>query len=128
MEDTLMKQNRISVGQLVFGLVLIWFGTATFLDSIDLFEIGEYWRYWPLVLILIGATSELDALIARKSGGGFVLMAVGTWFLARMEMFGLAREAAFPLAMVIVGAGLTLHALLDRPVAVAPKEENEHDQ
>ncbi len=110
-----MKERRVSTGQLVFGLALIALGLASFLDSIDLVEIGRVGRYWPLILILIGVTSEIDALQSRKGGGGYFLIAIGVWFLAGRELFGLSYRTAFPLAVVVVGAGLTLHALFDLP-------------
>lgn len=114
-EEMAMNERRIPAGPLVFGMALVALGGASFLDSIDLFEIGRYWRFWPMILILIGIATETEALQQRRSGGGYVLIAVGVWMLASQGLFGLTYRTAFPLALVVVGAGLTVHALTDLP-------------
>lgn len=117
------RNDRFPAGRLLFGLGLLGLGGAALLDRIDLVEFGTLWEYWPLILVGVGLVNEIDALVARRGDGGFVLMAVGAWFTARQELFGIDRGMAFPLAAIIVGAGLAIHALIDRPVTEAKETD-----
>lgn len=119
--------GRFPTGRLVLGLVLLSIGAGILLDRIDVIEIHDLWEYWPVVLIVVGLVGEVDALVARRGDGGFVAIAVGAFFAARMELFGLERGMAFPLAAIIVGAGLAIHALVDRSDAPAKKEESDYE-
>jgi hypothetical protein len=112
------------MGRLAAGIALLLLGVVGFTDAIDLWEPREVLRYWPLALILVGAASEADALRQRRSGGGFVLIAVGVWMLAATQhLFGLRFGSAMPLGIVIVGLGLVLHAIVDVP----RKKENDRE-
>jgi len=121
-----MEQTHLSAHKLVIGLVLLAFGVLAFVDSTDLWSPGQWWRLWPLALIAIGLSSEFDAFRARRSGGGAFLVAVGVWFLvSSRRFFDLDRDIAFPLAIVVVGLFMTLHAVIDRPASL--KKENNHE-
>jgi len=106
-------EPRLSMGKLAVGLGLLVIGILGFTDAIDIWEPGELWHYWPLVLIFIGVANEIDALQRRRGSGGFVLIAIGTWMLiGNHEYFGLDHGSAIPVAIAIVGLGLITHALL----------------
>ena len=73
----------------------------------------EIWRYWPVFLIVLGVSNEIDALRTRRGDGGYILIAVGVWMLAgSQEFLGLDYRSAFPLGVVVAGLGVILHALL----------------
>ena len=111
-------------GKLVWGLALLTVGILGFLDAIDLYEVRGLWRYWPVLLIVLGVGSEADALAHRRSGGGYMLIAVGVWLLAGTHHFlGLTHRSAFPLGVAVAGLGVIVHALIDAPQQ--PKKENE---
>lgn len=106
-------ESRISAGKLVFGIALLVIGVLTFFDAIDLWEWREIWRYWPVILIVLGVSNEVDAIRTRRGGGGYILIAVGVWMLAgSQEFLGLDYRSAFPLGVVVAGIGVILHALL----------------
>lgn len=108
--------DRIPVGQLAWGVVLLVIGVLAFTDAMDVWDVGEIWRLWPLALIAIGFAGEFDALRLRKSDGSFILIAIGVWQLAATQRFlGLRYGSAMPLGIAIVGLGLILHALIDVP-------------
>ena len=116
MEDT---PQKFSSQKLVFGIVLIAIGALAFVDAVDLWNPRVLWRLWPLVLILLGLASEVDALRERRSDGGSILIGIGVWFLAAThDIFGLTHRTAFPLAVVVVGLFTTLHAIVDKPEPV----------
>ena len=104
---------RLSAGKLVFGIVLFAVGVLAFFDAIDLLEVRELWRWWPLILIVLGVSNEIDALRTRRGDGGYWLIAVGVWMLAATQEFlDLDYVTAFPLGIAVVGLGIILHALL----------------
>jgi hypothetical protein len=118
----------MNAGKLMTGLVLLTIGILGFLDAIDVLDTNNLWRYWPVILIVIGAANELEALRARKSDGSFILIAVGVWLLAGTQrLFGLSFGHAMPLGIVVVGLAVLLHAIVDRPQTITRKE-NVHDQ
>lgn len=112
---------QVPIDKLVIGLVLVAVGLTGFLQAIDLIHIRAVWRLWPVILIVIGIGSEAEAIRNRKSSGGWVLLAIGTWFLVgNFHLFGLSHGQAMPVAVVVAGAVIAMHALIDRPEA--PKE------
>jgi len=110
---TTTTTTPVSAGRLVFGIVLVAVGVLAFVDAIDVWEPREIWRYWPVALIIIGLSNEIDALRTRRGDGGYVLVAIGVWMLAATQEFlGLTYTTAFPLGIAVVGLGMILHALV----------------
>jgi hypothetical protein len=126
MEKTEMTTDaRFPVSKLIFGLILIGVGTLAFLDAIDLWNPRVLWRLWPLGVIILGLSSEAEALMARRDSGGSMLIGFGVWMLAGMHhLFGLTYRTAFPLGFAVVGLFMVLHALIDAPEANKKKENN----
>jgi hypothetical protein len=117
----------MNAGKLTLGLVLITIGILASLDSLDIWEAGRIWEYWPLILIALGASHELDAIRRRRRDGGYVLLAVGVWMLfGTQHFFGMSVRSAFPIGIVVFGLGVLLHAVIDRP-AITNNTENTHD-
>ncbi len=122
-DTTTNSDARIPMGKLALGVVLLVVGVLSFTDYMDLVDLREIWRFWPVLLIFIGISSEVDSLRQRKTGGGHILAAIGVWMLvANHRFFGLNHRTAFPLAIAVVGLGVILHALVDAPVSA--KKEN----
>ena len=122
------NHQRIPVGKLALGLVLLAVGVATFLEAVDLWDSGPLWSYWPLILIAIGGANEVDAIRRRRSDGSYVLLGIGIWmFAGAFRVFGLSYGQAFPIALIVAGLGVVLHAIIDVPPPAVTKE-NEHER
>jgi len=120
------ERHRLPIGKLVVGLILLAVGVATFLEATDLWDSGSLWNYWPLILIAIGLANEIDAIRQRRRDGSYILIAVGVWlFVGSFEIFGLGYGEALPLAVVIIGLGIMLHAIIGRPET---QKENSHER
>ena len=114
--------NKIPLGKLAFGIVLLLVGILGFTDYLDVLDVRDIVRFWPALLIFIGVSSEIDALRQRQSGGGYIVAAIGVWLLfATQHFFGLTHRTAMPLGIAVAGLGVILHALVDLP-APANKE------
>lgn len=121
-----MDNNKIPLGKLAFGIVLLLVGILGFTNYLDVLDVRDIVRFWPALLIFIGVSSEIDALRERKSGGGYIIAAIGVWLLfATQHYFGLTHRSAMPLGIAVAGLGVILHALVDEPVA--GKKENGND-
>lgn len=117
---------EISIEKLIIGVALVAVGIASFLGAIDVLDFTNIWRLWPLAFIVIGLASEAEALRKRRSDGGWILIAFGVWMLAATRgILGLTYGSALPLAVVVAGVFLVLHAVFDLPVA--EEKENEND-
>jgi predicted membrane protein len=115
--DTLRITPRLIVGFFILALGALWT-----LDNLDLIESEPFTRWWPLVLILIGAVQLLNPR-ARKIWP-FVLILVGVLFLLdefRYVDFDLGD--LFPLLIAVVGAKLIWDAVRRRP-AVPPSTDD----
>jgi uncharacterized membrane protein HdeD (DUF308 family) len=118
--------RKLPAGKLAWGIVLLAIGTLIFFDTIDLFESRPFWHYWPLFMIFLGAAGELDALRARKSDGSFIMLGIGIWMLAgSLELFGLTYRTAFPLAVIVGGLGVIVHAIIDVPEHAQKMEKDQ---
>jgi uncharacterized membrane protein HdeD (DUF308 family) len=108
--------SRVPVDKLLIGVALIGFGILAFLGSIDVVIITDVGRLWPIFLIIIGVGNEIEAIRRRRAGGSWVLLAVGTWLLiGNLHIFGLNHSQALPVAAIVAGAMIALHAVIDRP-------------
>jgi Domain of unknown function (DUF5668) len=130
MDDTQTKTDgRFPVHKLILGLVLLIVGSLAFIDAVDLWNPRNVWRWWPLVVIVVGLSSEIDALIARRDDSGSLLVGFGVWMLAGMQhIFGLGFRTGLPLGIAVVGLFMALHALVDRPnPQQQQKKETSHE-
>jgi hypothetical membrane protein len=117
MDNITTTDGRIPMGKLALGIALLLVGVLSFTNYMELYDLREIWRFWPVLLIFIGVSSEFDSLRQRKTGGGHILVAIGVWMLvANHRFFGLNHRTAFPLAIAVVGLGVILHALVDAPL------------
>ncbi len=128
MDNTSINERpRFPVGKLVLGIVLLGAGVATLLDNVDAWEIGMLWRFWPLILIALGLANAYEALRRRQGDGSYFLLGIGIWMLVgSFNVFGLSYGSAFPLAIIVVGFGTVLHAIIDVPVPA--NKENGHER
>ncbi len=118
-------QPGIPIKKLVFGVCLVAVGVAAFLGSIDVWNVRHIGRFWPLILIAIGLSGEIEAIQRRKGDGSYILLAIGCWMLVgTFGLFGLTHSSAMPVGIVVAGAALVLHALIDRPVNQQEEKDN----
>ena len=98
--------------QLIFGLFVMALGIVLGLDSLDLADAGYVIRFWPLGLMLLGATIASRAE-SHSRFWGFFWMFVGGWLLLRN--LGIVRvgfwQLLWPSVLVWIGGNLILKTL-----------------
>jgi hypothetical protein len=94
--------------RLVLGLAILALGALLALESLDVFHLHIRWSdYWPVILIVLGI-SRLLRPWRRHRTGGFIMLFLGCWFLARnLTDYDLDRFF-FPFLLLVVGGSLVL--------------------
>src|ERR1700738_4939796 len=97
-------RGRSLTPSLVFSILLITIGTLFFLDNIGVLRIWQVWRFWPLALIVSGASK----LYQREgpSGsiwGSFLILCGGLWLAHNLNFIYVNFWTISPLAPILVG-------------------------
>jgi hypothetical protein len=124
--EEITPKPAIPFDKIVFGLVLVVIGVATFGAGIDLWDFRQLVRLWPLALIVIGLAGEVESLRKRKGDGSSFLLGAGVWMLfGTLHLFDLSIRTALPLGVIVVGLSTVIHALVDLPEAKEKDNESE---
>lgn len=112
--------------QLLWGLLLIGFGAAVFLDSLDIFEADELWHYSPLVLVVLGVNEMIGYPTARDFTSGLWNVFIGIWLFAIFEgMYGLTFSNGWPFLIIVWGVTMILKPFIQRRFASNTESGNE---
>jgi len=90
--------------RLLPGLVLVAIGTIILLDHMGILSIDHVWKFWPVILIVVGAMRFLES---HNRVFGVLLMAMGGLFL--LGTLGYVRLSAadfWPIVLIAIGLGL----------------------
>jgi predicted membrane protein len=104
-----MAEDRRSIitPRLVVGISIASLGVLFTLNNLGVVEARQYVRFWPAVLLLIGALKFAQARSASAHVAGAVWMTVGGWFL--LDNLGLIRYRVWDLwPLILVGIGVYL--------------------
>lgn len=108
--------------QVVWGLLLIAVGTLVLLDRLDYLDLGAYWHYWPLLLVVVGINQTIGYPSPREFGNGLWTVFIGLWLFACFEhIFGLSFRNSWPLFILAWGLKLVFQPL------VLKHMENKHE-
>lgn len=115
--------------QMMWGLLLIGLGGAFLLDQFGLVDIDELWRYWPLILVVLGINKMIGYPSAAEFTAGLWLTFIGVWLFANFEhMFGLTFNNSWPYLLIAWGVTLVLKPFIRERFAVnAPAVEPRHE-
>ena len=114
----------------VIGAALIGYGMLFLAERVGVLPAwAEDFRWWPLIVIVIGVSKLIQPRGAESLGSAVTLTFLGLWFLVvANDWFGLTWRNSWPLALIAAGAGMIVRSLAghwipDKPVPVW-KEEN----
>jgi len=100
-----------SIGTAIFGLGILLFGVLLTLDNLDIIEVGDYWRFWPVLLIGLGLSHLFNRGECRKIGWGlFWIFAGGIFLLDNLGYIGFNVWDLWPVALVFAGGNLLWNA------------------
>jgi len=101
--------------RLVVGLFIMTAGIILVLDNLGLVDSGVFFRFWPVVLIVIG-TLKLLAHEGQQKGGLF-LVVLGTCLLG-FTLGYLNWARLWAVLFIVIGGNIVMRAL--RPPSVRP--------
>ena len=113
-------RTRPIAPQLVMGLLVIAIGVLFTLENLGMIEAHEYFRYWPVALIVVG----LLKLWQAGSGGGTLIGAgfvfAGVWLvLESMALVTVSLWDLWPIILVLVGGSMVWRGVTGRRTDVS---------
>jgi predicted membrane protein len=102
--------------RLLVGLAIALFGVLLVFDRLNLAVAGQVLRFWPAVIIAVGALLFKQSRQVGGGANGVILMIVGSWLL--LNSLGIVRvgfwELFWPIVLIGIGAALVLQAMRQR--------------
>jgi predicted membrane protein len=90
--------------RLLPGLVLVAIGTIILLDHMGILSIDHVWKFWPVILIVVGAMRFLES---HNRVFGVLLIALGGLFLlGTLGYLRLTAADLWPIVLIAIGLGL----------------------
>jgi hypothetical protein len=119
METQFMEPGRAAVGskvKLALGIFFTLAGLLLTLDNLDLFDAGRVLRYWPVLLVVVGALMFREA---GSRGLAVVLMVAGTLLVVHnAHWLRFSFAVLWPLLLIGIGLVIVLRAFGIAPTAL----------
>jgi predicted membrane protein len=85
----------------IVGAIVCLVGVLFLLDHLGFISVDHLWRFWPLILMAVGAAHIADP--ARRTWGGIVLL-IGTVFLLdSLNIMHFHWAELWPIVIIVVG-------------------------
>ena len=96
---------------IVFGLLLVAFGTIFLLHNLGVHAFDEFWNYWPLALILLGLSKAFSGRHDERTFG-WILTFIGGVFFARYVLgWHVHMREFWPVIVIIIGISIVMRAI-----------------
>jgi predicted membrane protein len=103
---------RGNAGRLALGLVVIAIGVLFTLDRLGYVDAGDFWEYWPVLLIAIGVGRVVQPRGSQERGFGVVLILFGSWFLlSNFDIIHYSFGDVWPVLLVVLGIMMVWRAI-----------------
>jgi len=103
------------VSHLIVGLFIVAVGLGLLLDNLGIYPVGSLWRYWPVILIVLGISKVTESPYAAGKIWGGLIFIVGCGFLADnlhlIPGFHFGWEVIWPMLIIYFGASLLLRGM-----------------
>lgn len=113
-------------GRMLFGILLLSIGALLLLNNTDIIDLGPVRTLWPLILVVLGISTLVNARDREESGvglwryrsrrphtgGGIWLIFLGLWLLVSTNhLFGLRSRDIWPIFIIAWGASMVWRSL-----------------
>lgn len=99
--------SRIT-GRVIIGGLLIFFGVIFTLDNLGVFDAGDIFDYWPMILVAVGLLKVLQPREEGQRAFGIVLIAIGAFLQLQMLAY---TPWVWPVLLLVAGAFLVWRSL-----------------
>jgi len=107
--------------RLLVGLAIALFGVVLVMDRLNLVIADQVLRWWPAVIVAIGALIYRQTRHVGSGANGVLVMIIGSWLL--LNSLGILRvgfwQLFWPLVLIGIGSALVLQAMRQRDRAEA---------
>ena len=99
--DAQRRRHRGLPAGTISGLILIAIGTLFLLDHMNIIHIGSLWKFWPMILIIVGISK---VFAEGNRVGGVLILLIGAYFqLNNLDLIHLAWDTFWPVLLIIAG-------------------------
>jgi len=106
-EQSEIKAERKFDGSVFMGLLLLGIGALFLLNNLNVIYIGEFWSFWPFVLVVFGAQKIVQAGSSDQVGSGLWLVFFGLWlYISIEEIWGFGFEESWPALLIVWGVSM----------------------
>jgi predicted membrane protein len=109
-------RGGILTPRLIVGLAIALFGVVLVMDRLNLVIADQVLRWWPVVIVAVGALIFRQTRHVGGGANGIVVMVIGGWLL--LNTLGIVRlrfwELFWPMVLIGIGSVLVLQALRRR--------------
>jgi predicted membrane protein len=113
---TLERGSGVVTPRLIVGLAIATFGVVLVLDRLNLAVAAQVLRFWPAVVIAVGALVYAQSRPFGSGANGIVIMSIGGWLL--LNSLGVLRvrfwEMFWPVMMIGIGSALVAQTVRRR--------------
>ena len=105
--------HRSSMSGVLFGAVIVVIGLLLLLDNMGIVQVHDLWRFWPVILIVVGVSKVLEGRTpAGWVWGGLVALVGAMLLLDNLHILVIdLGDFIWPLAVIGFGVMLLLKAL-----------------
>jgi len=99
--------HRHPHSQLGIGIFLLLVGITLLLNNFNIWSFGPVWRFWPIIILVIGFVRLLDAQVVEEYQKAVWMLFIGGWLLiSELHIFGLSFRNSWPILLIGVGIGM----------------------
>lgn len=99
--------------RLFFGFVVMAIGLLLTLDNLGIVDSRDFWRYWPVLLIVGGLLRTVESQRERRKPEGVGMLILGVLFLIHNLGFLHFRQL-WPIFLLLIGASMVWKAFRGR--------------
>ena len=90
--------------RLLPGLLLVLIGTLILLDHMGIIAVHDLWRFWPVILIVVGLQRVLDS--CNRLTGVLLILVGGLFLLSNLGYLRLSAADFWPIVLIAIGLAL----------------------
>src|SRR5580700_9428620 len=105
-------RSRPAVHGIVLGAIIVGVGTLLLLDNMGVLHAGDFWRFWPVLLIAFGLAKIADRRTHSTYLWGGILIVGGTLFLLdNLDLINFNVAYFWPLVLIAFGVNMLFRAV-----------------
>jgi predicted membrane protein len=106
------RPNRPGSHGIFFGAIIVAVGCMLLLDNLGIFRFRDIWQYWPVLLIIWGASHVINSRAASGWIWGGMITLVGAFFLLdTLDIIAFSFQTLWPVLLIAFGLSVLVGAV-----------------